>query len=1702
MNYPLISEYLKAIKSTEGFFNELSYLKPVLDADGSPIMTSGSTSVVFKMIDEQREKYYAVKCYTEEQENRENVYLDLSQELEAISSPYFISARYIEKELYVDTVQTSETKFPVLLMDWVDGKTLENYLFDNIDNQYALDILTYRFGLLTNWFMNHPVIHGGIKPENILVKGDGSIVLVDYDRMYVPHIENKESLYSESINNLPPSRPMQDFEENNDDLSLSTILLSLKIISQKPNLLKERFNLDYLLFTNDDINDISKSRIYIDYVQNQLSDNDFRVLNGLFLLACSKCSIKGLSFQLSRPLTTSISDEDWEEAKKNGKGWFSKDDQRFYGIYNPKYRNEDYKMLQLIGGSVVLDGDETKVICDYALSDVGHYTEIVFSESVETIGFHVFYNVNHIDRINFPKYLKNICGNPFEGVIIDEINNLSSNYVVNGYAVFSSMQEKLISYYSKKEEFIIANPTIEICERAFASNKYIKHIIISNGVAKIRKGAFANCSALEMIDLPQTLQTIEDEAFLHTWIEPEIPIEEQQERNTIKNYCDINSLTIPCGVNKIGRKAFLGIKSIKNESPFFQIVDDALLSIDGSELIYYFGKKSNYSIPKGVSVIYSCAFMNNQYLKMISVPDSVNIVEEYAFAQCHKLTKVTFKGKYAQIKQGVFSCCTALKDIRLPKLLSTISNETFLHCSSLTDFVLPPNLSVIGERAFYDCDSFVNLQVPDSVVEIGKSAFFGCTNIKEIKLPKCLKVISEQVFSCCEKLELIHFPDELEEISSGAFSYCKSIVRIELPSKLKQVGYRAFGSCDTLEKCYLSNPNTQIDEKTFDSLENDNFKLFLPKGGNISDYVKVMPLGIHGYTYYTDNGLNYDLPNFSHQYENIVPYMEDIPLEDILSDHEDTHWSYIDKYYRDEKGGIYTYGKQCFQGIDEELARNEKKYVVANGTKYICNRAFVTNELYNKCPFEEIVLPDSICAIGEKSFWDTKIENIILPTSLTYIGDFAFEKCNDLESITIPFNTREIGKNPFKNTSSLQSIHSDSPQFTIVSECLATADLSIVICCFSKRKQTNRIIEIKDFWENTNSTYYYELNICELPSGIKCIGEYAFSNAEIKEIILPNTIEIIKESAFEGNSYITSMAIPNSVRNIGENCFKDCHQMRTIQLSESINQLCDFLFKDCSKLENIIIPDGVTIIGNFVFSGCGSIKTLKLPKSVQEIGANPFVDSGIESIDNCSEAFEIENNILYTRKKLRLIACFSKDKEIVLPDGLQMIDEYAFKGCCSIERVFIPSSVTSIGKHAFDGCTSLIKVEIESTNLSLLQEYCFTGCKNLIDIKIPNSVSEIERGVFNNCSSIKNIVLPKRIKKIHDWNFQNCQSFETIWLPFGVKKEALPWKLRGKGKEMSLEDSRIWIDDNGVAYSSDKRELVKADKSLTNYSILNGTEIINENAFSGCIGLQDLSLPNSILEIKSGAFNFCGVKELNLPNSVVKLGNGLFSGFNGYYPLREIVIPASVEEMDGNPFAGYALKVYNESNHFMMINDIIYTSNLKRLISYLAVGEERLRIADIVKVIGKYAFASCKLKEIIVPDSVEEIGKFAFYGSSLQSISLPETISVINESTFQHCGLKHIVLPQSIIELKSHSFCDCFDLENVSIPSNVVLVEDSAFGACRSLDSVTILSSNVKIAPSSFRYCDKLRVITVPRGCKERFTSMLPEQRTIIKEVI
>lgn len=271
MNYPLISEYLEAIKSAEDNYKELTNLRPVLDDNDLPVMTSGNFAVVFKMKDEETGKLYALKCFTKEQQGREEAYHQIAEELKDVDSPYLVSFRYLEKELFVDTEQTDETEFSVLLMDWVEGKTLDKYLRENLDDKYALEMLAYRFSQLAQWLIPQPFAHGDLKPDNILVREDGTLVLVDYDGMYVPAMKGQKARELGSPDFRHPLRTEDDFDEHIDDFPIVSILLSLKVICLFPYYFEKYGAVDRLLFSEKDYREINKSNIL---KQLYLNDND------------------------------------------------------------------------------------------------------------------------------------------------------------------------------------------------------------------------------------------------------------------------------------------------------------------------------------------------------------------------------------------------------------------------------------------------------------------------------------------------------------------------------------------------------------------------------------------------------------------------------------------------------------------------------------------------------------------------------------------------------------------------------------------------------------------------------------------------------------------------------------------------------------------------------------------------------------------------------------------------------------------------------------------------------------------------------------------------------------------------------------------------------------------------------------------------------------------------------------------------------------------------------------------------------------------------------------------------------------------------------------------------------------------------------------------------------------------------------------
>ena len=530
MQYPLISEYVRAIQDASSNLDKLAHLVPVLDDHGEPYRSSGAFAVVFKMQDKSSGKYYALKCFTEEQEGRADAYRQIADELDLLDSPYITSVKYMEKELFVDS-QCEEDEFPVLLMDWVEGETMETYISSNYCNQYAMSMLCYRFGKMAAWLRTQSFAHGDIKPDNIIVRPDGSLTLVDYDGMYVPSMKGSQSPTIGTRDFSHPLRTVDDFEETIDDFSLASIALSLKAISMKSTLLDIYGASDRLLYSENDYRNPSNSKV-ISALQELMCDKDFCTLYSLFMLALARKELSTCSFRLfigEKPnllqtiedLPTKATDEELKEA--------------FVDEWGVKYSKDGRKLLkapyELNGTYSIRKG--TKIICDWAFGwskfiGCRSLTSLVIPDSVTNIGDYAFWNCRSLTNIVIPNSVTSIGDNAFEYcfslsnlIIPDGVTSIGDGAFVGCTSLSSVVIPDSVSCIGNNAfwgcesltDIVIPNSVTSIGESAFYGCSSLTEVVIPDSVTSIGDKAFHTCSSLTNIDIPDSVTSIGDGAF-------------------------------------------------------------------------------------------------------------------------------------------------------------------------------------------------------------------------------------------------------------------------------------------------------------------------------------------------------------------------------------------------------------------------------------------------------------------------------------------------------------------------------------------------------------------------------------------------------------------------------------------------------------------------------------------------------------------------------------------------------------------------------------------------------------------------------------------------------------------------------------------------------------------------------------------------------------------------------------------------------------------------------------------------------------------------------------------------------------------------------------------------------------------------------------------------------------------------------------
>ena len=696
MQYPLISEYVKAIQDASDNLDKLAHLTPVQDDHGEPYRSSGAFAVVFKMQDKSTGKYYALKCFTEEQQGRAEAYRQIADELDLLDSPYITSVKYMEKELFVDS-QCEEDEFPVLLMDWVEGETMEAYIAANYHNQSAMSMLCYRFGKMAAWLRSQSFAHGDVKPDNIIIRPDGSLTLVDYDGMFVPSMKGCKSPTIGTRDFSHPLRTVDDFDETIDDFSLASIALSLKAISMKSTLLDIYGASDRLLFSENDYRNPSNSKV-ISALQELMCDKDFCTLYSLFMLALARKELSACSFRLfvgEKPIllqtiediSTEVTEDEWNEAFIDEKG--------------VKYSKDGRKLLkapqELKGCYSIKEG--IRIICDRAFDWCCSLSNIVIPASVTKIGDSVFSSCSSLSNIVIPASVTRIGDSVFSSC-----SSLSSIVISDG---ITSIGDSAFSGCRSLSNIVIPASVTSIKKWAFSGCRSLSNIVIPASVTSIGQGAFYDCRSLSYIVIPASVTSIGDRVFY--------------------NCKSLKSIVISDGITSIGDLAFADCWSLSN------IVIPASVTSIGDRAFRGCRSLSNIVIPASVTSIGQGAFSCCRSLFRIDIPASVTSIEQGAFSGCSSLSSIDIPDSVTSIEQGAFSGCSSLSSIDIPDSVTSIGNRAFANCGSLSSILIPESVTSVGDGAFSDCSSLFNIVILNGVTSIGSEAFAGCNFSNNVK---------------------------------------------------------------------------------------------------------------------------------------------------------------------------------------------------------------------------------------------------------------------------------------------------------------------------------------------------------------------------------------------------------------------------------------------------------------------------------------------------------------------------------------------------------------------------------------------------------------------------------------------------------------------------------------------------------------------------------------------------------------------------------------------------------------------------------------------------------------------------------------------------------------------------------------------------------------------------------------------------------
>ena len=1324
----------------------------------------------------------------------------------------------------------------------------------------------------------------------------------------------------------------------------------------------------------------------------------------------------------------------------------------------------------------------------YAFYYCSSLSEITIPASVEYIGRYAFLGTNnasvYFSSNKLPAYLQEDWDHGTSSYYLGVIDVATSGDWK--YAQLSSGGVSIISYLGNATSvdlttLNLGGNIVSIGGNAFA-NSGVEAITIPQTVTHILARAFYR-SALKQVTIPANVEFIGAEAFADT------PIEQLSfaggarvsviERSAFEDTEKLTAVTIPASVTRMGRAVF------KNSGISTLVFESNIALAEIPEDAFSYTSITEVTIPNSVTLINHNAFRETSKLvrvnfgtgsklhigsnafylsglKALTIPANVEYIGEYAFVGLNSLENYSVDGAnpYYMAKDGLLMSKDGRKLIAVPAgrkgiqvVPSTVEIIGFgAFENSLLDKIIFPddaNILSFGYRAFYNAKNLTGITVPSSVVSIDYYAFANCGKLNQVVFMEGNRLtgVYEGAFYGCNSLVDFELPSSVAEISEFAFYGCSGLTKIPVPEGTELKGIYDYSMAYTGLSGELVIPETVMDIGAYAFMGTRIDKVTIP-----ADQAKTLLIGIGAF-----RDCNYIT-------EITVPFIG------ASFDDDDITWfgyifgagdvganaSYVPESLKivNINGDITTLGYGAFFNLEslEKLNVPASITKVAPSNMYFCDAEY---ELKNTVLFVDSEgNPNSTLLfsdIGSGLIGTLKVADG--PSTIAIYNMYHFSGIEIPSSVT---RIEALNSYNLKDLVIPENVRCDSSSFSGVGRSAIWDSVTI-----SKNNPyhtaVDGVIYNKDMTEIISVTPAVSANIT-LPNTLTTIPENAFRERNVINVVIPEGVTSIHKNAFY-LARVKTITLPSTLKAIGTDAFAGT-RIETIYNNSDLQ--LDFWSSDYGGIAQSV---------STIVEKDGTVRTANNQAQYEYAEKDEFLfrrqtGGSWQLIGYTGNQMQITLPLTFNGQQYDLYEFSSNARKIIVPEGIERIGDGAFEYNELVETITLPSSLKEIGNSAFYNCNSMKEIVIPEAVHSIGAS-AFSGCSALESINIPSNVGYIGEGVFSTCRALKNIdVADSNTYCSKEGNiiyYKN--STAVLWVSSDIKGDVrLKEGLLSIGEYAFSDCVNITTIDIPESVVEIGYSAFAGCTGLTEITLPNEVKTLPSNVFSGCTNLEQVKLPDSLTQISFGAFSACfSLEEINIPDSCESIGE---YAFNNCTSLKKVSFGSNLNTIE-NSFGGCKsltdIVIPDTNPYFAIENCILYNKEKTNVISVLA------------SVTGA----------VILPDSVREIGR-AFNSSNISNVVIPEGVTSIPQQAFGVCAnLETVILPSTVNTIESHAFWSCTALKSIILPDGIASIDEYAFVGCKALTSVKLPASLVSIGQGAFETCNNLTHITIPAGVKE-----------------